>query len=276
MTRRSALLAGAFALAVSVTPARALLGVGDIVFDPAVHAEMLAQIEVARDTLNNGREALGVAKEAYDAANTVTGLAGRGGSGWRSGLPGGGAMAGLLNGSPAGGLLGDAAGLAGDVARFTTPGWSRGGIEGLVASFITRDQVYEAPGEDFQTAELRRSRRALAGRKSVQQIAYEQFSEREAAMAEIEMAARTARTQAEKDDVRNRWMEESAKIAALNANLGIMRARADEEERNTALRQREQMRMGLDMAFEQLRGVRQQRLGGGTPAALVAFQGGPS
>ena len=202
-TLRRVLMAGAAALALSAVPgptARALLGVGDIVYDPAVHAEALLQLEQAREAYKVATETGRDVKRMYDAANTITDIpsAARAlmSEALRIPLPPGSEMAEIQNGMRSDGLLG-----------------------GLMAMFGARNTIYEAPGDDFDTNELNRARRMINGRMSMQQAVYDSIYERIRRLNTIQAMASTANTTAMKQDLATELVGEAAAIQALNVQV---------------------------------------------------------
>lgn len=243
---RRLLLAGlavAALTAIPPRPGRALLGVGDIVFDPAIHAETLLLVQQSFDQLENLKEGLAVARDTYAladkafrAANVVSGLAERGGSGWQALLP-----------------------VAGEFSAALAGREGAGPLSGLLGQFIQQDTLYEPEEDSFGAREIVRRRKALSGTKAFQQSVYDQVNDRIGAMRQIQIASLTAETEAQKADVSRRYQEEQVKIAALQTQVSLAADRAAAEREDNEQRKREYYRELLDGAYEELLKVHHTR-----------------
>lgn len=226
-------------LAAPIQPAHAILGVGDIVFDPANHAEAIAQLRQMEESFRVAQDTYNTVNRVYEAANTRTGLAGLVARFFIP-MPDGGSLSGLLNGTGGGGILGS-----------------------LLGEFLGEDyRRYDPPGEDFQASETRRQRQALAGHLSAQRAIYDEIQRRQAALGEIEAASRTATTQSEKDDVNRAFSAEVAGIQALQVQVANITAMTRSQRENDELRVREERALNLDEMRESLMQARAARLGG--------------
>lgn len=234
---RRLLLASVAILALQASPARAILGVGDIVYDPANHVEAMAQLTELLNILENGREILKEAEKAYDAANTATGLSGLGGG--RTSPLADPSLGGLLNGQGGGGFL------AGLMERFLGPGYRH----------------YDPPGDDFQSEEIRRQRQSLSASMAAQEAVRENIAERMAALEGIRRASLAAVTESEKADVNRAFAAEMAEIQVLQTEVANFQNRVLAERENSEQRQREEQAMNLDLMHERLTAARGARLG---------------
>ncbi|SDE31057.1 type IV secretion system protein [Belnapia rosea] len=235
--RKRILTAGVAALALavaSVQPAHAILGVGDVVFDPAALEQALVELEEMQRHYQVLQGQLRQAENLYNSLSHTTDIAGLANvlrsAGLRLPLPiDSAAFANLLSGRG-----------------------SSGDLVGLLRQFSDRNRVYDQPGSDFAATELRRNRDAIAGRMAAARQLYDTTALRATGLAELQNRLTTATDPAEKMDLIARVGAEQAAIQNLQVQAQAVTVWASAEDRNAEQRRQEADAQSLDATADAL------------------------
>jgi len=243
VTRRRALCASAaFVLALSLPQrASAVLGVGDITFDPTAYDQAVLAYKQLQEQYDELTKATNFARRQLASIQRVTNIPNELRAEFDSIR------------TP---ILGDINAISDLLAG---RGGTISGLSDVLSRISSRNRVYRNPGTDFWATEQNRRADSIAGQQSVAEELIRQANIRIPLLQSLSDRLRTSADPAEKQDLIARLGAEQTQLANLTVQANAVRDFAQAEQASFEQRRKEQIQMEIDDAVASLEADRQAR-----------------